>query len=61
VAACAPARSEKLKFKSYAHSLIVDPWGEPRASAGTEETVIFGEIDLGYMEKVSREIPVFSQ
>jgi predicted amidohydrolase len=61
VGACAPARSDKLKFKSWAHSLIADPWGDVRAAAATEETVIFGEIDLGYMEKIRRELPVFRQ
>jgi predicted amidohydrolase len=57
-AACAPARSESLKFKSWAHSIIADPWGDLRAAAATGETVIFGEIDLSYMDKVRREIPV---
>jgi omega-amidase len=61
VAACAPARSDKLKFRSWAHSLIADPWGDLRAAAATEETVIFGEIDLDYMEKVRLGLPVFSQ
>ncbi|MDR0519499.1 MAG: carbon-nitrogen hydrolase family protein [Clostridiales Family XIII bacterium] len=57
-AACAPARSDELKFKSYAHSLIADPWGDLRAAAATGEAVIFGDIDMDYMEKVRREVPV---
>jgi omega-amidase len=60
-AACAPARSNKLKFRSWAHSMIADPWGDLRAAAATEETVVFGEIDLDYMDKVRRELPVFNQ
>jgi omega-amidase len=59
-AACAPARSDKLKFRSWAHSIIADPWGDLRAAAATEETVIFGEIDLEYMEKIRRELPVIA-
>jgi omega-amidase len=59
VAACAPARSDELRFKSYAHSIIADPWGDLRAAAAIGETVIFGDIDLDYMEKVRRELPVF--
>jgi predicted amidohydrolase len=59
-AACAPARSDKLKFRSWAHSLLADPWGDIRAAAATEETVVFGEIDLGYMDRIRRELPVFS-
>jgi omega-amidase len=61
VAACSPARSETLRFKSYAHSMIADPWGDLRAAAATDETVVFGGIDLDYMDKVRRELPVFSQ
>jgi len=60
-AACAPARTDGQGFRSYAHSIIADPWGDLRAAAATEETVIFGEIDLAYMDKVRRELPVFSQ
>jgi predicted amidohydrolase len=60
-AACAPARSSKLKFRSWAHSMIADPWGDFRAAAATEETVVLGEIDLDYMDKVRRELPVFNQ
>jgi predicted amidohydrolase len=60
-AACSPARAEGFGFKSYAHSVIADPWGDLRAAAATEETVIFGEIDLAYLDKVRRELPVFSQ
>jgi omega-amidase len=59
IAACAPARSDALKFKSWAHSLVADPWGDLRAAAATEETVIFAEIDRDYMDKVRRELPVF--
>jgi predicted amidohydrolase len=60
-AACAPARSNRLRFRSWAHSMIADPWGDLRAVAATEETVVLGEIDLDYMDKVRRELPVFNQ
>jgi omega-amidase len=61
VAGCAPARSDTLKFKSWAHSLIADPWGDVRAAAAAEETVVFGAIDSTYLDKVRRELPVFRQ
>jgi predicted amidohydrolase len=57
-AACAPARSNGAGVRSWAHSIIADPWGDLRAAAATEETVIFGDIDLDYMNRVRREIPV---
>jgi omega-amidase len=58
VAACAPARSDTSKFRSWAHSLVADPWGDVRGAAAAEETAVFAEIDLGYLDKVRRELPV---
>jgi predicted amidohydrolase len=57
-AACAPARTDGKGFRSWAHSLIADPWGKLCAAADTEETVVFGEIDIKYMERVRGEIPL---
>jgi predicted amidohydrolase len=42
----------------FGHSLIVDPWGTPIARASNAaETVIVGEIDLDYLDRVRRELP----
>jgi predicted amidohydrolase len=56
--ACAPARDLTFKYKSYAHSIIVDPWGEVRGAAAQEETVVYGEIDVAYMARVREELPL---
>jgi predicted amidohydrolase len=44
----------------YGHSVIIDPWGTIVAEAPDREGVIVGEIDLGFQDKVRRELPVLS-
>ena len=52
------------KRRSYGHSMIVDPWGKIMAELGGEETfggegeIAFAEIDLEYLDKVRREVPL---
>jgi predicted amidohydrolase len=60
-AACSSARNNMAKFKAYGHSMIVNPWGEICGAAAIEETVVFGEIDIDYIEQVRQEIPVRTQ
>ncbi len=42
---------------TYGHSLIVDPWGEVLAEAGTEPGVILAEIDPARVASVRKSIP----
>lgn len=44
---------------SYGNSVIIDPWGTIISKSGEKEGVIFGEIDMDYMEKIRRNMPVF--
>ena len=60
-AACSPARDPDSEFKAYGHSCIVNPWGEFCAIAATEKTIVYGEIDLDYMDRVRQEIPIRRQ
>jgi predicted amidohydrolase len=57
-AACSPARDVTKKYKAYGHSCIVDPWGEFCGIAALGETIVYGDIDLDYMQKVREEIPI---
>lgn len=41
------------------HSMIIDPWGEIIAEAGTESTTLVGEIDLSKVQQVRNQIPIF--
>jgi predicted amidohydrolase len=61
VAACSPARDPAAPYQAFGHSCIADPWGRFIAYAGTDETIVSGVIDLDYMEKVRRQIPVRNQ
>ena len=46
--------------KTFGHALIVDPWGEVLADAGTEEGVIVADIDLDLVKQVRARIPALS-
>ncbi|MGI9415210.1 MAG: carbon-nitrogen hydrolase family protein [Hyphomicrobiales bacterium] len=43
--------------KTYGRSLIVDPWGEVLADAGTGEGVVFADIDPARVETARSRIP----
>ncbi len=48
------------KRATYGHSLIVSPWGEVRADAGTAEGVTFAEIDLSLVKEARAKIPALT-
>ena len=39
------------------NSLVVDPWGVPRANAGSDEGVTLVDVDLGAVERTRNEFP----
>ncbi|MFQ5692633.1 MAG: carbon-nitrogen family hydrolase [Nitrospinota bacterium] len=42
------------------HSMVVDPWGIPAASAGDRETVLTAEVDLARVSEIRAEFPVLA-
>lgn len=64
VIAAAQVGTHNEKRVSYGHSMIVDPWGKVVAEAGGveewkgEPEIIVGEVDLGFLQKVRREMPL---
>lgn len=46
--------------ETFGHSLIIDPWGEILADAGTEPGWISSEIDLAQIARVRQGMPVAS-
>lgn len=43
--------------ETYGHSLVVGPWGEVLAEAGSEPTVVLADLDLAASEEARRRIP----
>lgn len=61
VAGVSPARDEQASYISYAHSSIVDPWGEVLVEADETEQIIAAEIDTSIIEQVRNQIPIRKQ
>lgn len=41
-------------------SMVIDPWGDVVASAGSEESVMIAEIDLDNVDRIREEFPVLN-
>ena len=61
VIAAAQTGVHNKKRSSYGHSMIVDPWGSVIAQCSEGESVSSAYIDLEYLEKVRKNMPVWSQ
>lgn len=48
---------EKKAFKAHGHSMIIDPWGHILAQAGSEETILYGELKPQLLEACRKQIP----
>ncbi|KAL8835293.1 MAG: hypothetical protein Q9170_003379 [Blastenia crenularia] len=62
VVAAAQVGNHNEKRTSYGHSMIISPWGDVVAELGgvekDEPEIAVGEIDLGRLEKIRKEIPL---
>ena len=58
LAACAPARNLSASYVSWGHSCVASPWGEFCAAADAREQIVYAMIDIDYMQKVRRELPI---
>lgn len=58
----APNQCGKLPIgiETYGHSMICDPWGKVLAKAGEDEGIIFADLDMDYLHKVRKEMPVWN-
>ena len=52
------ARDENAGYLSWGHSLLVSPWGDIMAQMDEREGCLINEIDLDYVEKIRRELPL---
>lgn len=56
-----PARDTSAKYIAWGHSSVVNPWGEVIATSEEYEAIIYGDVDLDYVEKVRQMIPLRDQ
>lgn len=57
-AAVSPARDMDGVYQAYGSSCIATPWGDFLAKADEKETIVYGEIDLDYVESVRQQLPL---
>ncbi|XP_068213164.1 omega-amidase NIT2 [Palaemon carinicauda] len=61
VGTVSPARDVNANYVAWGHSTMVNPWGEIIATTEHEETIVYSDIDLDYVEKVRQMIPLGNQ
>uniref|UniRef100_A0A8C6ATK4 Omega-amidase NIT2 n=1 Tax=Monodon monoceros TaxID=40151 RepID=A0A8C6ATK4_MONMO len=61
VATASPARDDRASYVAWGHSTVVSPWGEVLVKAGTEEMIVYSDIDLKKLAEIRQQIPIFSQ
>ena len=54
----APARDVSSCYTSYGNSIMVSPWGSVIVQMDEKEGFSIGTLDLGYVEKVRKELPL---
>ena len=57
VLAAAQTGQHGPKMRTYGHAMIIDPWGEVRANAGTETGYALAEVDLDYLQDIRTRLP----
>lgn len=57
-AAVSPARDMEGPYQAYGSSCIATPWGEFLDKADEKETIVYGEIDLDYVESIRNQLPL---
>lgn len=61
VATASPARDESASYVAWGYSSVVNPWGEVITKAGSDESVVYADIDLQYLADVRQQIPITTQ
>jgi predicted amidohydrolase len=60
-AACSPARDLNAPYHAYGHSCIVTPWGDFCGKTDTNESIVYGDVNLDYLESIRAQLPVLAQ
>ena len=56
----APMRDKSLGYEAWAHSMVIDPWGNVLTDMGIDEGVAVTEIDFDFTDRVKKELPLMS-
>lgn len=56
----APARDMDASYHSWAHSIVVDPWGTVLSDAGEDEGCIITTLDLARCDEIRKQLPLLS-
>lgn len=59
--ACSPARDMDSSYHSFGNSMIANPWGEICGKTDSIPSIVYGKIDLDYLEQIREQIPVSKQ
>lgn len=54
------ARDPSAEYVAWGHTLLVSPWGDIIQEMDEKEGYMINDIDLGYIDKVRRELPFLS-
>lgn len=58
LAAISPARVEGARYRAYGHSCVCGPWGEMIVQSGTEEDIIYAEVDPEHVDSIREQMPI---
>lgn len=58
LAAVSPARDQEGHYQAFGHSCIVTPWGDFCAKTDHRESIIYGGIDLDYIDAIRSQLPL---
>ncbi|XP_076870865.1 omega-amidase NIT2 [Brachyhypopomus gauderio] len=61
VATASPARDDTASYVAWGHSSVINPWGEVITKAGSDEAIVYADIDLQYLADVRQQIPITRQ
>lgn len=61
MAGCGAATDERIRWRSWGHSMLVDPYATTLCEGGSGEEIIYSEVDLSRVDEVRRSLPVLPQ
>lgn len=61
VATVSPARDEKSSYIAWGHSTLTSPWGNVISTTDEKEGIVYGDIDLSYVNEIREQIPIRKQ